>query len=70
MRKISPKTKTDCHWWLIKKPSHNDGCAVLTCLKCAKGKCRFYETEEQYQARQDKFAREHPDLEEKYTKYY
>lgn len=58
--------KTDCHWWVNKKRSHKEGCACLICLKCAKGDCGFYETEEEYKARQEKFKREHPNEGAKY----
>lgn len=61
--KVPDGVYKDCHWWSLRRPSHLEGCAVLTCLLCAiRGKCSFYETNEQYRERQDNFARKHPKL--------
>jgi hypothetical protein len=50
------EAKKDCHWWLTKTRCHLDGCAALTQLQCSKrGKCSFYETEEEYQKRMQEF---------------
>lgn len=46
--------KKDCHWYLLKRPSHHTGCALLSELRCAKCNCTFYETDSAFIERQNK----------------
>lgn len=47
--------REDCYWYKHKMRGQR-GCGVLNCLQCkVNGACSFYETEADYEARQDKF---------------
>lgn len=47
--------KKDCYWLKISSRGRKS-CGVLNCLKCKlNGTCSFYETEPEYEARQERF---------------
>ena len=51
-----PEIKTDCYWWLKRNRKNHPSCHCLTSLQCKEtGHCNFYETLEEYDARQTKF---------------
>ena len=60
MKKVIEKQdKNLCHWFK-KYGRVTDGCKIMTCFQCEKtGKCSFYETPEEYEARQRAFADRH-----------
>lgn len=52
---MDDKIKRDCYWYRHKMRGQR-GCGVLTCLQCKlNGTCSFYETEPEYEARQERF---------------
>lgn len=59
MRTIKRQDKTKCYWF-IKYGRVVNGCKIMVCLQCEKtGKCTFFETPQEYEARQTSFANRH-----------
>lgn len=51
--------KEECIWWKLRVKGQH-GCKALTELQCKrKGKCSFFETETEYNERQEDFKLRH-----------
>lgn len=51
-----PEVKKDCHWH---KSRPRPSCGILSELVCKKKKCSFFETTDEFKARQKEFEKKH-----------